>query len=58
MLAYKAYDNFSIPIDYLDDGTFPRKEIAKLLDYDDFLYTKVTVLRPKRLSYSNIAEKV
>lgn len=57
MLAYKTYDNFSIPIDYLDDGTFPRKEIAKLLDYDDFLYTKVTVLRPKRLSYSNIAEK-
>lgn len=57
MLAYKTYDSFSIPIDYLDDGTFPRKEIAKLLDYDDFLYTKVTVLRPKRLSYSNIAEK-
>ncbi len=57
MLAYKTYDNFSIPIDYLDDGTFPRKEIAKLFDYDDFLYTKVTVLRPKRLSFSNIAEK-
>lgn len=57
MLAYKTYDSFSIPIDYLDDGTFPRKEIAKLLDYDDFLYTKVTVLRPKRLSYTNIAEK-
>ena len=57
MLAYKTYDSFSIPIDYLDDGTFPRKEIAKLLDYDDFLYTKVTVLRPKRLSYSTIAEK-
>ena len=57
MLAYKTYDNFSIPIDYLDDGTFPHKEIAKLFDYDDFLYTKVTVLRPKRLSFSNIAEK-
>jgi type I restriction enzyme M protein len=57
MLAYKTYDNFSIPIDYLDDGTFPRKEIAKLLDYDDFLYTKVTVLRPKRLSFCSIAEK-
>lgn len=57
MLAYKTYDNFSIPIDYLDDGTFPRKEIAKLLDYDDFLYTKVTVLRPKRLSFSNIGKK-
>lgn len=57
MLAYKTYDNFSIPIDYLDDGTFPRKEIAKLLDYDDFLYTKVTVLRPKRLSFSGISEK-
>lgn len=57
MLAYKTYDNFSIPIDYLDDGTFPHKEIAKLLDYEDFLYTKVTVLRPKRLSFSNISEK-
>ena len=57
MLAYKTYDNFSIPIDYLDDGTFPHKEIAKLLDYDDFLYTKVTVLRPKRLSFGNITEK-
>lgn len=57
MLAYKAYDNFSIPIDYLDDGTFPHKEIAKLLDYDDFLYTKVAVLRPKRLSFSNVSEK-
>ena len=57
MLAYKTYDNFSIPIDYLDDGTFPHREIAKLLDYEDFLYTKVTVLRPKRLSFSNISEK-
>ena len=57
MLAYKTYDNFSIPIDYLDDGTFPHKEIAKLLDYDDFFYTKVTVLRPKRLSFSDIVEK-
>lgn len=57
LLAYKTYDNFSIPIDYLDDGTFPHKEIAKLLDYEDFLYTKVTVLRPKRLSFSDISEK-
>lgn len=57
LLAYKTYDNFSIPIDYLDDGTFPHREIAKLLDYEDFLYTKVTVLRPKRLSFSNISEK-
>lgn len=57
MLAYKTYDNFSIPIGYLDDGTFPHREIAKLLDYEDFLYTKVTVLRPKRLLFSNISEK-
>ena len=56
MLAYKAYDNFFIPIDYLDDGTFPQKQIAKLLDYDDFLYTQVSVQRPLRLSYENISD--
>lgn len=57
MLAYKAYDNFFIPIDYLDDGTFPQKQIAKLLDYDDFLYTQVSVQRPLRLSYEGVSEK-
>ncbi len=32
-------------------------EIAKLLDYDDFLYTNVAVRRPLRLRFENITEK-
>lgn len=33
-------------------------EAAKLLDYDDFLYTKVTVERPLRLVFEKTGEKI
>ena len=32
-------------------------EIAKLLDYDDFLYTNVAIRRPLRLWFENISDK-
>lgn len=33
-------------------------EVAKLMDKDDFLYTKVTVLRPLRLMYKDVAKRI
>ena len=57
MDLYSMYKTASLPIGKNEDGTAKEVEIAKLLDYEDFMYTKVTVLRPKRLSFSNISEK-
>lgn len=33
-------------------------QVAKLMDTDDFLYTKITVERPLRLKYENLDEKI
>lgn len=33
-------------------------QVAKLMDAEDFLYTKVTVERPLRLKYENLDEKI
>lgn len=49
---YKNYQNTSIKI----DGE--QVEVAKLLDYKDFFYTKVTVCRPLRLKFRNFADEL
>lgn len=56
LLAYQKYSNYTIPVEVLPDGTFKNKEIAKLFDYEDFLYTQVSVQRPLRLSYINVSD--
>ena len=45
MKFYKNYKNASIEI----DGK--KTEVAKLLDYDEFFYTKVAVCRPSKLKF-------
>jgi type I restriction enzyme M protein len=42
---YKSYKNASIEIDGV------KTEVAKLLDYDEFFYTKVAVCRPSKLKF-------
>lgn len=49
---YKNYKPCSID----DEGG--KVEIAKLFDYDDFKYTKVSVLRPLRLKFVDFADKL
>lgn len=51
---YKAYEPCSRDIVYDKTGETEHLEIAKLMDYDDFLYTNVAVRRPLRLWFSNI----
>lgn len=57
MRLYEAYADGSLNIQDDDDTEPSMKKVAILKDYDDFLYTKVQVDRPLRLSYSNINEK-
>lgn len=54
---YKAYQPCSRDIVYEKTGEVEHLEIAKLLDYDDFLYTNVAVRRPLRLWFENITGK-
>ena len=51
---YKAYKPCCRDIVYDKTGETEHLEIAKLMDYDDFLYTNVAVRRPLRLWFSNI----
>ena len=51
---YKAYEPCCHDIVYDKTGETEHLEIAKLMDYDDFLYTNVAVRRPLRLWFSNI----
>ncbi len=51
---YSAYKTDSCPIKNEDTGQFEMLEIAKLMDYDDFLYTKVSTQRPLRLWFEDI----
>lgn len=51
---YKAYEPCSRDIVYDKTGETEYLEIAKLMDYDDFLYTNVAVRRPLRLWFSDI----
>ena len=57
MDLYSMYTSKSLPLRRKEDGTLKDVEVAKLLDYEDFMYTKVTVLRPKRLSFHDIRDK-
>lgn len=54
---YSAYKTSSCPIKDEETGEFKMLEIAKLLDYDDFLYTKVFTQRPLRLWFEDITGK-
>ena len=54
---YKEYQSYSRDIEYEKTGEQEHLEIAKLLDYDDFLYTNVAVRRPLRLWFENISVK-
>ena len=51
---YKAYEPCWRDIVYDKTGETEHLEIAKLMDYDDFLYTNVAVRRPLRLWFSDI----
>ncbi len=54
---YKEYQSYSRDIAYEKTGELEHLEIAKLLDYDDFLYTNVAVRRPLRLWFENISAR-
>lgn len=54
---YKDYVGCSREIVYEKTGEKESLEVAKLLDYDDLLYTSVAVRRPLRLWFENITEK-
>jgi len=54
---YKEYKNVTRPIIYDKTGETEQLEIAKVMDYKDFFYTKVAVRRPLRLWFENINEK-
>ena len=54
---YREYQSYSRDIEYEKTGELEHLEIAKLLDYDDFLYTNVAVRRPLRLWFENISAK-
>lgn len=53
---YSAYKTNSCPIKNEETGQFEMLEIAKLMDYDDFLYTKVSTQRPLRLWFEDITK--
>ncbi len=57
LAIYKDYHSCTREIVYEKTGETEQLEIAKLLDYDDFLYTTVQVRRPLRLWYDNITDK-
>ncbi len=54
---YRNYDSCCRDIVYDKTGEVERVEIAKLLDYDDFLYTTVVTHRPLRLWYEDVTSK-
>ncbi len=54
---YRAYQPCRRNVADPDTGELRSVEIAKLIDYADFLYTRVTVNRPLRLVFQNLAER-
>lgn len=54
---YRNYESCCRDMVYEKTGEIEHIEIAKLLDYDDFLYTTVTTRRPLRLWFENISDK-
>lgn len=53
---YSAYDNCSR--EFQRGEIRENIEVAKLMDAEDFLYTKITVERPLRLKYNNLLDKI
>ena len=54
---YRDFKNCTRDIRFEKTGEVEHIEVAKLLDYEDFLYTTVAVRRPLRLWYENIKDK-
>lgn len=54
---YREYKSASRDILNESTGEMEHLQIAKLMDYDDFLYTKVAVRRPMRYWFENITAK-
>lgn len=54
---YREYQSVSCDILNENTGEVEHLETAKKLDYDDFLYTKVTVRRPMRYWFEGITAK-
>lgn len=54
---YRDFKNCTRDIRFEKTGEVEHIEVAKLLDYDDFLYTNVAIRRPLRLWYENIKDK-
>ena len=54
---YEGYQNATRMIQDDDDAEPVERTVAKLMDYDDFLYTKVEVDRPLRLVFRNVTGK-
>jgi type I restriction enzyme M protein len=52
---YKAYKN---AYRIINQETAEEVQVAKLLDYDDFRYTLVTVQRPLRLHYNDVCNLI
>lgn len=55
---YKAYSTEKRVVTNEEVGEKEERFIAKLLDYEDLLYTTVTVLRPYRYWYSDLCTKI
>lgn len=55
---YQEYVPLSRTFHDEETGEERRAEIAKILDYDDFLYTQVTIRRPMRLWYRDIPDQI
>lgn len=54
---YRSYADAERPIVYERTGETELLQIARVLDYTDFLYTQVAVRRPLRLWYEHITEQ-
>jgi len=54
---YRDYKPCQRDIKNDSTGEIEQRDIAKVLDYDDFLYTNVQVRRPLRLWFENVSDK-
>lgn len=54
---YRNYQSATRSIVYEKSGVAETVEIAKLLDYEDFLYTTVATRRPLRLWFEDVTER-
>lgn len=55
LMIYKEYRDANRII---NQETAEEAQVAKLLDYDDFRYTQVTVQRPLRLAYNDVCNLI